>query len=140
MNNKSISYSEHNFTIKKSSIENAGMGLFANICLNKGDSVGGYTGQILTDLESEKEPYCDSGYLLTVCKDCHIHGVGDQSNYTRYINHHENSNAVFIVSTRWKKARVEATKLIEPDEEIYLDYGQDYWEAARYIESIALNR
>ena len=30
--------------------------------------------------------------------------------------------------TRWKTARLQALRKIEPGEEIFFDYGEDYWE------------
>jgi hypothetical protein len=91
-----------------------------------GETIGPYLGEVITDAQSERSPYIDSHYLLWVCRDCLI--VGE--NYTRYINHSSEPNAQFVVSTRWKKARVEALRTILPNEEIFLDYGPDFWEAA----------
>ncbi|MDX1346388.1 MAG: SET domain-containing protein-lysine N-methyltransferase, partial [Sedimenticolaceae bacterium] len=71
-------------------------------------------------------------YLLWVCKDTNIVAEGELASYTRYINHSDDPNARFVVSTRWKKARVEALKRIRPGEEIFLDYGPYFWEAVGF--------
>lgn len=123
---RSLSYQEHHFEVKTSTIPQCGQGLFSRIHIDGGETIGPYTGEIITDAQSESEPYIDSHYLLWVCRDCLIVGEG----YTRYINHSSAPNAQFVVSTRWKKARVEALKPILPGEEIFLDYGPDFWSAS----------
>ena len=35
---------------------------------------------------------------------------------------------LLVVSSRWKTARFQALRDIEPGEEIFFDYGEDYWE------------
>lgn len=106
------------------------MGLFANEAIQPGDTIGHYTGFILTDDEVEQEPHCDSHYILWVCRDHNIVGEGPEASYTRYINHAAEPNAEFVVSTRWKKARIAAIKPIRAGEEIFVDYGPYFWEDA----------
>ena len=115
------------FEIKTSSIKGLGKGLFALYPINKGDNIGYYTGVVITDAQSEKEPYISSKYLLWVCKDYLIDGNDKNSNYTRYINHSKKPNAILITSSRWKTARFEATRNIKAGEEIFFNYGDDYW-------------
>jgi len=126
MSRRPVIYEESHFEVAPSTIPECGQGLFAGVTLYRGDTVGPYIGEIITDAQSEMEPYIDSHYLLWVCRDCLI--VGD--NYTRYVNHSEKPNAHFVVSTRWKKARIEALKRVRPGEEIFIDYGSDFWEAS----------
>ena len=121
-----VDYEEHYFEVRPSTISGCGDGLFSQATIYKGDTIGPYLGKIITDAQSERKPYIDSHYLLWVCRDCLI--VGE--NYTRYVNHSESPNAQFVVSTRWKKARIEAVKRIRPGEEIFIDYGPDFWDAS----------
>ncbi len=123
---QSRQFEAHHFEVHPSTISGCGQGLFSLVTLQRGDTIGPYLGEIITDAQSERRPYIDSHYLLWVCRDCLI--VGE--NYTRYVNHSERPNAQFVVSTRWKKARIEALKRIRPGEEIFIDYGPDFWEAA----------
>jgi len=118
-----------NFQVKKSTIKKAGKGLFAIVTIEPGDTIGEYTGKILSDKQVEYEPYASSDYLLWVCKDHYILGEGTLSNYTRFINHKVKGNGRIVSSTRWKKARIEATKTISPGQEIFYDYGDYYWES-----------
>jgi VIT1/CCC1 family predicted Fe2+/Mn2+ transporter len=50
-----------------------------------------------------------------------------KSNYTRFINHSKKPNCKFVVSTRYKTARVEALRNIKIGEELYLDYGPEFF-------------
>lgn len=118
------------FELKESSIPGIGLGLFTRRTIYKGDTIGPYTGIVLTDDEANEEPYCKSHYMLWVCKDCNIVSEGESACYTRYINHSDNPNTRFVVSTRWKTARVEAIKRILQGQELFLDYGPWFWEAS----------
>lgn len=121
--------SKQHFLVKESNITNAGKGLFTQVAISPGDTIGHYTGLVLSDDEVNEAPYVDSDYILWICTDYNIVGEGPLSSYTRYVNHSEKPNSRFVVSTRWKKARIEAIKPIKKGEEIYVDYGPYYWEA-----------
>lgn len=119
--------SEH-FDIRTSNIVNAGQGLFSKVEIQAGDTIGQYTGIVVSDEAVEEPPYVDSHYIVWVCKDCNIVAEGSLSNHTRYVNHHKEPNARIVTSSRWKKARIEAIKTILPGHEIFVDYGEYYWE------------
>lgn len=127
---KPRTWQQEHFHIKKSTISKAGNGLFSTVTVKPGDTIGEYTGKILTDKQTEKMPYVDSDYILWICKDHNILGEGPLANHTRFINHKVNGNGQIVTSTRWKKARIEATKTIRPGQEIFIDYGDSYWENA----------
>lgn len=127
MSTRKIWDSEH-FDICNSSIVSSGKGLFSKENIQPGDTIGHYTGIVVSDKEVERAPYVDSHYILWVCKDCNIVGEGPLANHTRYINHHKKPNAHFVISTRWKKARIEAITTILPGQEVFIDYGPDFWE------------
>lgn len=116
------------FLIKRSSIKGIGFGLFAKTTIFKGDTIGRYTGKLITDAQSNREPYLSSHYILWICKNHSIVAEGALASYTKYINHKDKPNARFVVSTRWKKARVEAIRKINSGEEIFIDYGPYFWE------------
>ena len=127
--------SEH-FKVLPSTIDGAGYGLFASVAIKKGDTIGFYAGEILTDEQANNEPYVNSDYILWVCTDCNILGEGPLANHTRYINHSSQPNGRIVSSTRWKKARIEAIKSIKSDQEVFIDYGNDYWQAREYNASL----
>ena len=121
-------FEEQHFKVEASSILNAGLGLFACVGISPGDTIGYYTGMILSDEDVNSPPYAESDYVLWVCKDCNIVGEGPDANYVRFINHHEEPNCRIVTSSRWKTARIEAIKYIAPFEEIFINYGPYYWE------------
>lgn len=116
------------FTIKTSTIPGAGKGLFAKTKIHTGDTIGYYTGEVITEKEFYDPERPFSAYILWVCRTHIIVGEGPKANYTRYINHSNTPNAFLVVSTRWKTARFEAVCGIEPGEEIFFHYGDDYWD------------
>ena len=124
---------EEHFSVADSTILKAGLGLFSEVEISPGDTIGHYTGAVLTDEEVNQAPYIDSDYIFWICADHNIVGEGALASYTRYINHSNQPNSQFVVSTRWKSTRVEAIREIQPGEEIFIDYGPDYWEAKGII-------
>ena len=123
-----VEFSEEDFDVKDSSVPNIGKGLFAKRLVRPGDTIGFYEGKKITDKMSEREPYISSRYLVYICEDHWIEGQID-GNYTRFINHSNKPNAELVTSVRWKSARIKALKLIRPGDEVFFDYGEDYWSA-----------
>ena len=116
------------FEIRTSTIEGAGMGLFARHAIREEDTIGYYTGEVITEKEFHDPDRPFSAYVMWVTKDHILVGEGPKANYTRYINHDDEPNAFLVVSSRWKTARFQALRNIKPVEEIFFDYGEDYWE------------
>ena len=116
------------FEIRTSTIEGAGMGLFARHAIGEEDTIGYYTGEVITEKEFHDPERPFSAYVMWVTKDHILVGEGPKANYTCYINHDDEPNAFLVVSRRWKTARFQALRDIEPGEEIFFDYGDDYWE------------
>lgn len=111
--------SVHHLQVKRSSV--AGLGLFAGEPIKKGTCIIEYTGRTI----SKKEEYTsNSKYLFEVNKRKTIDGR-DRSNKARYINHSCKPNAEAIIY----KGRIFifALKNIRPGEEIFYDYGEEYW-------------
>ena len=122
-------WTEEHFEVKPSTLPGAGMGLFTKVAIEPGDRIGDYTGKVLTDAQANSEPYVDSLYLVWICKDHWVLGEGEGSNYTRYINHCDvDPNAELRTHARWKKAWISARAYIDPGEELFFDYGDDYWD------------
>ncbi len=124
---KPIVWTADAFEIRKSTIPGAGNGLFAAEHIRIEDTIGYYTGKVITDEQLENGRHAESPYILWVSRNHVIVGEGPRSNYTRYINHSTRPNAYLVVSTRWKTARFEAVRRIRPGDEILFNYGEDYW-------------
>ncbi len=120
-------WNEDAFEVKTSNIEEAGRGLFARIRIREAETIGYYTGKIMDEEEFHRKSRPFNAYILWVCRTHIIDGEGKDSNYTRFINHSDKPNAFLVVSSRWKTARFEALRTIEPGEEIFFNYGDDYW-------------
>ncbi|MEM8868211.1 MAG: SET domain-containing protein-lysine N-methyltransferase [Verrucomicrobiota bacterium] len=121
-------WTENDFKIRKSTIKGAGRGLFSKVRIQPENTIGYYTGEIIDEKEFYNPDRPWSAYVLWVCRTHIIVGDGPKANYTRYINHSDEPNVFLIVSSRWKTARFEAIRTIEPGEEIFFDYGDDYWD------------
>lgn len=121
-------WSGKDFEIRTSTVEGAGLGLFAKHSIKEEDTIGYYTGEIITEKEFYDPNRPFSAYVLWVTRNHIIIGEGAKANYTRYINHDDEPNAFLITSNRWKTARFEALRDIQPGEEIFFNYGDDYWE------------
>jgi SET domain-containing protein len=121
-------HSESDFEVRDSTIKGAGRGLFAKVPIREDATIGYYTGEVIGEKEFHDPARPFSAYVLWVCRTHIIIGEGPKANYTRFINHSDEPNAFLVVSSRWKTARFEALRDIKPGEEIFFDYGEDYWE------------
>ncbi|NDV63076.1 SET domain-containing protein [Puniceicoccales bacterium CK1056] len=123
------SYSADDFEVRRSTIPGAGLGLFSKVHIGLEETIGQYTGEIITWDELLAGKYSGSHYIMALTSKFLVVGEGPKANYTRYINHSTSPNATMIISTRWKSARIEAVEPISPGEEIFFNYGEDYWSA-----------
>ena len=123
---------ESDFEVRPSTIPGAGLGLFVRRVFTEDDSLGPYTGELITYAELGAGRFAGSDYLLGLTREYLIAGEGPKANYTRYINHSRSPNALLIVSTRWKSAHFVATRQIDPGEEVFFDYGEAYWQNAEF--------
>lgn len=123
-------YSAEHFEVCPSTIPGAGQGLFARVPIGIEETIGFYTGELITYEELAAGRFSGSDYLLGLTSKWLIAGEGPKANYTRYINHSSDPNLLLTVSTRWKTARFESIRAIEPGEELFFDYGELYWQNA----------
>lgn len=122
---------DEGFVVKKSTIPNAGKGLFAAEDFAKGEEIGQYRGEMITKQQADLIPDEQGAYIL-----CHINQCVDarRTNSTplRYMNDprgtRKQPNARFVASNRFA---VRTTKKIKKGDEILVKYGGDYWENRR---------
>jgi hypothetical protein len=126
---------EYGVEVRDSTIPFAGKGLFAIKTFKVGDNICPYTGEVLTkeDLDRIYGPRL-AVYALSVTKDYFIDAVDpNKSSLARYANDYRGSddvnspNARLTGNANSKTARIEAAKTIHPGEEIFLNYGDEYW-------------
>jgi hypothetical protein len=109
------------YTVKRSI---AGLGLFATVPLKRGDFIIEYTGEHIPTEEADRR---GGKYLFIVSDTETIDGKG-RENTARYINHSCTPNAEAELDEDELRVRIYARKRIEPGEEIFYDYGKEYWE------------
>lgn len=125
---------QRNLEIRPSSIEGAGNGLFTRVAFANNELVTMYGGirmseNIYLSNTSVFPPGLDA-YLLET-PDMFIDG---RTNFRlakelgRWITHSKNrANCKFIVEGEAGKIAIRATRDIEPGEELFLNYGNNYW-------------
>jgi len=99
-----------------------GEGLFAAEVISRGQLIVEYTGERLSDAESEKR---GGRYLFAVTNDIVI-DASHESHIARYINHacHPNAEAEHEVTE--DRVYIRALRKIRPGEEITINYGEEY--------------
>lgn len=103
--------------VKRSS---AGLGLFANEDIKKGQFIIEYVGEMISNDEADKR---GGRYLFEVNSKWTIDG-SDRSNTARYINHSCRPNSESDEVKR--KIKFYALKNIKKGDEITVDYGEEY--------------
>ncbi len=104
-----------------------GLGLFATEAIRKGRTIVEYRGRRITTAEAaEIERKGTNRYLFELNRHWTIDG-SSRRNLGRYINHACKPNAEAVVR-RTGKLEFVASRWIEPDEELTLDYGKDYFD------------
>jgi SET domain-containing protein len=109
------------FIVRPSSL-GTGKGLFAHRDTKKGDFIAEYTGEKISAKVADASK---SRYLFEIDKDWTIDGES-LSNVARYINHSCESNAEAEIHD--DRIYICATKSIAKDEEITIDYGEEYFD------------
>ena len=118
-----------NLRIKASSIPLAGMGLFAERDFAAGEHLADYTGDLIVlRRDGDGGPYC-----LQLNSRQSIDAARTNSAPGRTANDPRGSgrdpNASFVLNTRNRTGRLQASKQIKKGEEIFVSYGQGYWAA-----------
>lgn len=127
---------EKQLYVKKSSIPNAGKGLFTKKPISKGTRIVEYKGKRSTWKEVKDEDG-KNGYIFYINRNNVIDGRPDKKALARYANDARGlvrikgllNNSDYIVDGL--KAYIEAKKDIPAGSEIFVDYGKDYWKVIR---------
>jgi len=123
---------ENSFYLK--SISKLGLGLFAKHDIPKGECVGEYTGELITDKEAGKrlakyERKNLSNYTYSTCTDSLSIDAQRMGNHTRFINHSCEPNCVAksIIVDGIPRRMMITTEIIGKDEQLFLNYSRAYF-------------
>jgi hypothetical protein len=99
-----------------------GLGLYTTVPIKKGDCIIEYVGEVIDDKEANRR---GGKYLFQTSRDRHIDGA-TRTNTARYINHSCRPSCEIEI----KKGRVFvfSRRAIKPGEELFYDYGKEYWD------------
>jgi SET domain-containing protein len=125
--------------VKKSSLPDAGKGLFTKRDIKKGERFIEYLGEVVTEAELDRRAEKDIfGYAFYISKKKCIDAFYTPNELARYANDARglnkikgvNNNACYVVyrNSGWIKAE----KNIKAGEEIFVSYGAEYWRDIRY--------
>jgi len=126
--------------VKKSSLPNAGKGLFTTTPIKKGERVIEYLGEIIDWKEYERRVERDEdGYLFFINKKHCIDAFNTPEHLARYANDAEGlskvkglkNNAEYQIVDK-NKCFIVAKKDIEKNSEIFVSYTKEYWDCIRY--------
>jgi SET domain-containing protein len=126
--------------VQESLIPNAGMGLFTDAPIKKGEIVIEYTGEQLTWAECEKRNDAQegvNGYFFFVSKKICIDAQNTPESLGRYANDAQGykkvdglrNNAEYQIIK--KKPYIVAKRNIKAGEEIFVSYGKEYWDVMK---------
>ena len=102
----------------------AGLGLFATAPIKKGSFIIEYKGPLLSDDEVDAK---GGKYLFALGKKWTIDGTA-RENIARYINH--SCVGVNCQPIQYAlRMKITATRNIKPGEELFYDYGKEYFDA-----------
>jgi SET domain-containing protein len=127
---------EKNLFVKKSTLPNAGKGLFTKVFIPKGTLIVEYKGKISL-WKDVKDEDGKNGYIFYVKRYHVIDALPTKQHLARYANDAKGltrikgikNNCDYI--TKGLKAYIESKRDIPAKSEIFVDYGPDYWKTIR---------
>ncbi|MEO8413468.1 MAG: SET domain-containing protein-lysine N-methyltransferase [Ginsengibacter sp.] len=127
---------EKNLLVKKSTIPGAGKGLFTTKFIPKGKRIAEYKGKISTWKEVDHKNGLNA-YIYYVNRNHVIDSSKNKKNLARYANDAKGTengikllnNCTFV--NEENRVFIESKKDIEPNSEILVAYGKEYWDILR---------
>ena len=121
--------------VKTSTLPGCGKGLFTKIFIPKGLLIIEHTGKITSMKDADQTGY--NPYLFYVTRNHVIDARKQQDSVARFVNDARGTkriagftnNAKYIIIG--KQVYITAIKDIQPAAEIFVSYGNEYWEAIR---------
>ena len=128
---------EKQLFVKKSTLPDAGKGLFTKKLIPKGTRIVEYTGNVRTWKEVQADE-SENPYIYYVKRNFVIDALNDKSALARYANDARGlkrvkdirNNAEYVENGT--RVFIEATKDIPANAEIFVGYGPEYWQVIRH--------
>ena len=128
---------EKDLVVKRSTIPNAGKGLFTKVFIPKGSRIVEYKGRVSTWKDVDHNDG-KNGYIYYVTRNHVIDAATYKKALARYANDAKglqrvtgiNNNCIYHFSNG--KVYIEAVKDIPPNSEILVEYGKEYWDVIRH--------
>mmetsp|Transcript_20501 Transcript_20501/g.26570 ORF Transcript_20501/g.26570 Transcript_20501/m.26570 type:complete len:139 (-) Transcript_20501:1756-2172(-) len=114
--------------VDQSLISDAGYGLFAQRSFEPDEVICEYRGRVLSLAQVLRLK--DTTYVMGLSMNVHLDANDAFQVPGRYVNDNFDEtklNAKFIKYPKLWKAKVVATRTIQPGDEIYAPYGESYW-------------
>lgn len=128
---------DHQLVVKKSTLPNAGKGLFTKIFIPKGAFIVEYKGKVSTWKDAEpKEGF--NGYIYYITRNHVIDAMTDPDAIARYANDAKGLSKVPGISNNAeyvelkKRVFIVAKKDIPKGSEIFVSYGKEYWDVVKF--------
>jgi uncharacterized protein len=128
---------EKQLYVKKSTLPNAGKGLFTKKFIPKGTRIIEYKGKVKTWKEVQDEED-ENGYIYYVKRSHVIDALKIKNSLARYANDARGLERVKKISNNAEYAEdgvrvfIESTKDIPAGSEIFVSYGPEYWQVIRH--------
>jgi len=128
---------EKQLYVKKSTLPNAGKGLFTKKFIPKGTRIIEYKGHVKTWKEVQAEEG-DNGYIYYVKRSHVIDALKIKNSLARYANDARGLERVKNISNNAEYAEdgvrvfIESTRDIPAGSEIFVSYGPEYWQVIRH--------
>ncbi len=131
-----MAFLEKHLYTKKSTLPNAGKGLFTKVAIEKGTRICEYKGR-KTDWKDVKEDEGENGYIFFINNKTVIDALKSIKTFGRYANDAAGfakikgltNNAEYVVEG--KRCFIDAKKDIPAKSEIFVSYGKEYWQVMR---------
>jgi SET domain-containing protein len=132
-----MAFLEKQLYVKKSTLPNAGKGLFTKKFIPKGTRIVEYKGRTRTWKEVQADED-ESPYIYYVTRNFVIDALNDKKALARYANDARGLQRVKNISNNAEyveegtRVFIEAAKDIPAGEEIFVGYGPEYWQVIRH--------
>lgn len=130
---------EKQLVVKKSTLPNAGKGLFTKKLIPKGTRIVEYKGKVSTwkDVDIDEGR---NGYIYYINRKHVIDALPFPQHLARYANDAQgmskvkgiNNNSRYVADMDTMRVYIEAVKDIPAGEEILVQYGKEYWDVIKH--------